>query len=245
MHTKPPDVATRSKGFCMTLAELLAGIDAEKSTAINALFESQREGFEGTLSKKSSEVSRLLGKTNKYKDLIRETFEVDPEDEKIGEKFSEIRSRLKSTETSATGLSKLEQEVKALKAINDASALEMAATRKSMALSKANAALNGKVHNHEDSAYRLVSEGKIRFSDTSKEVVYFDNDEEKDLNTGVELFVKSRPDIAKTQQKGGTGTGGGEKGKQRDEKRININDFHSLPAMERAAKMADGYEITD
>lgn len=224
----------------MTLDEMLAGVDSVVVANVKSFFEKETGERDSKISKKDSELSRRLGQLNKQKDLLRE-LDLDPESESLAEQVANLKAKTVSMSGTDTEISKMKSDLAKLQKIADDATAETNTTRRNLAQTKAVEMLSGKILNHEDAAFRLVSEGKIKFSTATKEIVFVDGEDEKDLSTGIAEYVKARPSVAINSQNAGGGSSSSHSTKPQGAKTISMSEFDKLSQRDKSAKIAEGY----
>lgn len=225
----------------MDLDSLLSEIGQETADKIRAEF----SALEGKVTGKTSEISRLIGKVNALKDSIR-ILEVDPDDSLLTDRIAELGKKLKGNQASDGTISALQKQVEKLTADYEAKAKKAQEMERSTALSELSKTLSGRVLNHDSEAFRLVHEGRVRFSEALGKVVFVKGEDEIDLSVGVDEHIKARPEIAINDQIKGSGTPPAKgSGSDQSHKTISLSEFERLSPRDRAAKIADGYTPVD
>jgi len=229
-----------------TLEDVLAALDDDGKAAIHSAIEAEKNKGIELHRKANSDKERLIGTKKKF-DQIAVTLEELGFDANADDVSDQLKSGFTATKGKVTAdqaeLKKTQREMKlALEQLAE-ERKEKEEVKKTNLLEKTIGALKGKVYSHEAEAFFLVQTGKVSYGSDGKTVVWKDDSGEIDSVKGIDGYIKSRPDIAISTQKGGSGSspGGSEGGK----KAMALSDFDKLTPRQQGEHFADGGTVTE
>lgn len=223
-----------------TLEEVLAKLDDDGKATVTAAIEAEKSRGIAESKKRNAENVSLRSRL----DTIVTGLELDTTAD-LAEQIDALKAKIAAKSgkpASDPALAQMQRQLKEVTEKLTAKEKREADLVRSTAIEKASSHLSGKVHAHSEVAYRLFHEGKIGVN-ANGEVVYLGTDGvEADLSKGLDEYIKSRPDIAISQQKPG---GGSQPATGAGTKTMSVAAFDQLSPIARAKAMAEGYALTD
>jgi hypothetical protein len=230
------------------VSEINGLIQIEKDRADNE----KKIGVEAAR-KKGKELLEKVTELNKFRDLLKNKFEFNPDEElepqvdKLKEKLGKIEQgssvpndEIEKLRKTFTGkIESLEKVIKDEQAEKEAVKIQFKNSKTSEILTKE---MSSTFLGHDLVIEKLIREGKVKLSDDNSSVFFVEDGEEIELLKGIEGLKKSRPDLVKNVQSPGSG-GGITKNDLSKKKKLTLSEFNSLEPVVMAKFQADGGEV--
>jgi hypothetical protein len=225
----------------MDFQEVVAKLGEDEKGVVLAAIEAEKQrGIEET-KRKGAENAKLRRENEGFKTAIKNTFEFDVTNV---DELPTVLSKFKTqTVNNSDFVPKkdfefLKNQIAEEKALREAANKEI---RNGKIAEKLNKIIGESFHAADYLIRDMISSGKVRLTE-SGDVAYVEGDEEVEITKGIEKLKKARPDLVKNTSRPGSGGAGG--GKDKSKKEISLDEFNSLPGIERAKLMAEGYKLT-
>lgn len=219
----------------MDLNEVVNALpEDQRGVVLSAIEAEKQRGIEETR-KKGSEAAKLRNELNKYRDSIKNTFEVDVSSvDELPEILGKFKTQTvdKSEYVPVKDFEMLKKQI----AERDRQVEEANANlRNSKIAERLNKVLTDSFHAGDYLVKDLIAQNKVRLT-SDNEVVFLDGDEELDITKGIEKLKKMRPDLVKNTTKPGSGSAGGDKNKK--DSKISYAEFEKLNPVQQRDYMA-------
>jgi hypothetical protein len=233
-----------------TLQDILTAVGAEDAGTIQQAIQAEKDrGIEASR-KKGEEVNKHLTELNRLRDFLSKTLEFNLDEDLVAQ-YEEAQKDAGQNGQKATELEKqvktLTKQVETLttqKAESDKVAGERAERLKTTKLTELlRKQLGTKLHAPDYVIKGLIRDGNVKLLDDEETAVFIVSGNEVPLEKGAQDFLKANPGIVKNEQVPGSNSDGSHTAP--GDKVIKRAEFEKLSAVERSAKVKEGFKLTD
>ena len=225
----------------MDLQEVVGSLTEEQKSVVLSAIEAEKVRGIDESRRKGAESAKLRSENIKFRDAIKNTFEVDLNSvDELPDVLSKFKTQTvnRNDYVPTKDFESLKKQIAEERSQREKAEANL---RNSKLAERLTQVYGDTFHARDLLIQQQIASGSVRLTD-SGDVVYVEGDDEIDITKGMEVLKKKRPDLVKNNTRAGGGSSAGTKDK--NIKEMTLDDFNALSGKDRVKIMSEGYKLT-